>query len=206
MIFRVRTVAVAVALAFGLAACSPRLAGYRGYHGDGVFVAHAAPSVICPDGYTVDLGEVDLTRVGTTRFTLDGLPTIESTIGLAVSAPADAATARWPAAEIQLTLRNEASAIVLSRHEALVRWTRSYALDDPAHAFLYQRGTQIEVAAAPGSVRVERFPIGPDDSWGTYLTPRRGARYTLHFEVETPDAAVAGASARLQVRGVVGCL
>lgn len=194
----------AIALSLSLTGCSPRLVGYRDYHGDGAFNAQPATSVACPDRYTVDLGPLAMSQTEEVRYELKGLPSIESVIGVAVTLP-DAAGARWPVAQIALTLRDDKGTIVLARHEALADWTRSYALADPAHVFLYQRGTEVEVATGPGIVRVERFPIGPDDSWGTYFTPRRGASYTLHWAITTPDAGVAGGTARLQVRGVAGC-
>jgi len=194
------------AIALALGACGPHLAQYRDYRGDGTFVPHAAPAWICPDGYTVDLGVIDLTRTDESTHRLEGLPAVEATIGLAMVSKAGAGTEppRLDAA-IALTLLDDKGAIVLSRHERLSEWTRSFALNDPAHTYLFQRGTQIDVAVTPATVRAERFPIGPDDSWGTYFTPRRGARYTLHFAVEQPDPNLAGVVARLQIHGAVGC-
>ena len=203
-----RRLAVVVA-ALALCACGPRLGNYRGYAGDGTFVAHAAPTPVCQDGYTVDLGAIDLTEPGELTRRLQGLPTVESTIGIAISANIAQGSQQdppKPAALIRLTLRDDHGDIVLSRHERLSEWIGSFALNSPSQVYLYQRGTQIDVPVAPGAARVERFPIGREDSWGTYFTPRRGARYTLHLTVEEPDAAFVGAQARLQINGVVGCL
>jgi hypothetical protein len=55
-------------------------------------------------------------------------------------------------------------------------------------------------------VRVEPVNVGADDGWGTYFTPRRDGRYTLHFAVLEPDPNLAGFDVRLMVEGVVGCL
>jgi hypothetical protein len=209
---RNRFVVAALVLPLALSGCGARLMNYRGYSGDGRFVPHAAPSSICADGYTIELGAVDLAAVGEAAFRLEGLPSMEATLGLAMTipqgppggGPADLSIPR-PAATVALTLRDEGGRIVLSRHERLSEWTRSFPYGTPAHAYLYQVGTEIEVPVGPGSVRVERFPVGPDESWGTYFTPRRGARYTLHFAVEEADPTLAGADARLQVNGVTGC-
>ncbi len=185
--------------------CAISLKHYDAYHGDGTFVSRPAPSSLCQDGYTVDLGVVDLATAAQLDGRLVGLPPIESTIGLAIAPTSSAPTPR-PDALITVTLRDEKGHIVLSRQERLSQWTRQYAVDDPQHAYLYQRGTLADIPVGPNAARVERFPLGEDDSWGTYFTPRRNARYTLHFAVDEPDANGTAIDARLQVRGVVGCL
>lgn len=195
-----------------LGGCGMRLMHYRDYRGDGTFTPQAAPW-ICQDGYSVDLGSVDLTVAGEVTRELEGLPPLEATIGLALETKAATRDAhggapylRHPSALIEVSLRDEQGRVVLARHERLSEWTATVGLADPDHAYLYRRGTEIDVPVAPGTVRVERFPIGRDDSWGSYFVPRRGAHYTLHFAVEEPDADASGIDARLQVNGVVGCL
>jgi len=209
---RLGLVAVVVAaMSVLLAGCGMRLTHYAGYRGSGTFTAQTAPAWICQDGYTVDLGSVDLGATGESNYELAGLPPIESTIGLAVARNApdgedgEVIAAHRPQAFVELTLRDANGHIVLSRRERLTQWIASRRIDDPDHAYLFQRGTEAEIAVAPGVVRVERFPIGPDDSWGTYFTPRRDARYALHFAVEEPDDGVRDLDVRLQVRAVVGC-
>jgi hypothetical protein len=146
----------------GLCACGPQLTHYVSYTGDGTFVAHPAPTAICHDGYTVDFGAVDLAKHDERMLHLDGLPAIEATIGIALNAKgADTPVA---SALIELTLRDEQGRIVLSRHERLSEWIRSFAADSPSQAYLYQRGTLIDVAVTPVTARSERFPLGPDDS------------------------------------------
>jgi hypothetical protein len=203
-----RLLAMPVAtIALLLGGCDMRMVHYRDYHGDGTFTPRPAPW-ICRDGYTVDLGSVDLTVAGEVTHRLDGLPSIEATVGLALErktatdgASGHTADLRQPSALIQVTLRDDEDRIVLSRHERLSEWTASVRRDDPDHSYL-----QVEVPVAPGTVRVERFPIGQDDSWGSYFVPRRGAHYILHFAVEEPETDGGGIDARLQVNGVVGCL
>lgn len=198
-----------------LAGCSVPLMHYAGYHGDGTFTPHAAPSALCQDGYTLDLGAVDLGAAGETTRVLGGLPPVDAVIGLAVARSGGAADegrgdvfAARPAPLIELALRDAQDRIVLSRRERLTQWIGSRVLGDRDRAFLFQRGTEAEIPVAPGVVRVERFPIGADDSWGTYFKPRREVRYTLHFAVVEPDAnadALRDADLHLQVRGVAGC-
>ena len=197
-----------------LTGCGVRLMHYTGYHGDGTFTPQAAPRAFCADGYTLDLGAVDLNAPGGATRSLVGLPSAEALIGLAVqrtnSAESDEVFGfRRPAPLIEITLRDASDRIVLSRRERLTQWIGSRATNDRDHAFLFQRGTEAEILVAPGVVRVERFPVGIDDSWGTYFTPRRGARYTLHFAVEEPDpdgARLQNIDVRLQLRALVGCL
>jgi hypothetical protein len=192
-----------------LSGCGIRLMSYKGYSGDGMFVPHPAPAWICQDGYTVDFGTIDLTVAGDATFRIEGLPSLESTVGLAVG-PKTKPTGAYEdpprlSPLIEVTLRDAEDHIVLSRHERLSQWTRRFALGDPAHVYFYQRGAQVEVPLGPNTVRVERFPIGQDDSWGTYFTPRRGARYTLHFTVEEADPAAANLEAHLQIQAGAGC-
>jgi hypothetical protein len=200
-----------------LGGCTMSLMHYDGYHGDGTFTPIMAPSALCRDGYTVDLGAVELGAPGEITHALAGLPPVEAAIGLAIERRPNASKAgdevfgaqRRPSTLIELTLRDAAGHTVLSRREQLTQWIGSRALSDPTRAFLYQRGTETEIPVAPGTVRVERFPIGADDSWGTYFTPRRDARYTLHFAVVEPDEQLGelrDTDVRLQVRAVVGCL
>jgi hypothetical protein len=188
-----------------LGGCTMPLQHYTGYRGEGVFTGHRAPSSLCQDGYTVDLGPVDLAASTSIDRNLDGLPPIQATIGVALAARTPEDMPRVTSA-VTVTLRDEKNHVVLSRQEPLSQWTKSYIAGDRQHAYLYQSGTLADIPVGPGAVRVERFPLGEDDSWGTYFTPRRGARYTLHFAVDKPDPNTSGLDARLQVRGVVGCL
>jgi hypothetical protein len=193
-----------------LVGCGLRLMNYKGYRGDGTFTAQPGPAWICQDGYAVDFGVIDLTVASDATFRIEGLPSLESTVGLAVG-PKTKPTGAYEdpprlSPLIEVTLRDAEDHIVLSRHERLSQWVRSFALADPWHAYLYQRGTQVDIPVGPNKVRVERFPIGQDDSWGTYFTPRRGARYTLHFAVAEADPGAASLETHLQIQGVVGCL
>jgi hypothetical protein len=199
-----------LAAAAVLSGCSVPLMHYTGYRGDGTFTAHPAPTWICQDGYSVDFGAIDLTVPEEATFRIEGLPSLESTVGLAVGPKTKPTGAYEDPPElsplIEVTLRDAEGHIVLSRHERLSQWVRSFALADPSHAYLYQRGTQVDVPVGPNNVRVERFPVGQEDSWGTYFTPRRGARYTLHFAVEEADPGAASLETHLQIQAVVGCL
>ncbi len=199
---------ILIVLPVALSGCTVPLKHYEAYRGDGTFTPNPAPSSLCQDGYTVDLGPVDLSAATQIDRRLDGLPPIESTIGLAI-APKSSESAHdmpRPSALVTVTLRDDTGHIVLSREERLSQWTKTFAIDDPQHAYLYQRGSLIGVPVGPDATRVERFPLGEDDSWGTYFTPRRNAHYTLHFAVDEPDADAAALDASLQVRAVVGCL
>ncbi len=191
---------ITFAAVFLLSGCTVPLKHYDAYRGDGTFASHPAPSALCQDGYTVDLGSVDLAQTSHVHRTLEGLPNVESIIGVAVASKAGNAGNPRPQALITITLRDEHGHIVLSLQDRLSDWTRLYASDDPQHAFIYQPGRLIDVAVEPGVVHVQRIPIGEDDSWGTYVTPRSAARYTLDFSVDEPDTASADFDVRLQVR------
>ena len=186
-----------VAVIAALGGCTVPLKNYDRYSGDGTFTSHPAPSALCQDGYTIDLGAIALDKPDHLHRNLQGLPHVESILGVAI-----ASTTANPrsSAVVTMTLRDETGHIVLSLQDRLSDWTRLYADDDPQHAFIYQPGRLIDVGVAPGVDHVQRFPIGEDDSWGTYFTPRTPAHYTLDFTVDEPDAASAGLDATLQVR------
>lgn len=188
-----------IAFAVVSSGCSVPLKNYDRYSGDGTFTSHPASSALCQDGYTLDLGPVVLDKPDHLHRKLQGLPHVESIVGVAVASKTSGASPR-SSALITMTLRDETGHIVLSLQDHLSDWTRLYADDDPQHAFIYQPGRLIDVGVAPGVDHVQRFPIGEDDSWGTYFTPRTPAHYTLDFTVDEPDAASADLDARLQVR------
>lgn len=190
--------ALVAAAAAAISGCTVPLKNYDRYSGDGTFTSHPAPSALCQDGYTLDLGPIALDTSDRLHRNLQGLPHVESIIGVAVASKSG--TNPRSSALITMTLRDETGHIVLSLQDHLSDWTRLYAVDDPQHAFIYQPGRLIDVGVAPGVDHVQRFPIGEDDSWGTYFTPRTPAHYTLDFTVDEPDAASADLDARLQVR------
>jgi len=180
-----------------LSGCTVPLKNYDRYSGDGTFTSHPASSALCQDGYTIDLGPIALDKPDYLHRNLQGLPHVESILGVAIAS--ETANPK-SSALVTMTLRDETGHIVLSLQDRLSDWTRLYADDDPQHAFIYQPGRLIDVGVAPGVDHVQRFPIGEDDSWGTYFTPRTPAHYTLDFTVDEPDAASADLDVRLQVR------
>jgi hypothetical protein len=191
--------ALVVAIAAIVGGCAVPLKNYDRYNGDGTFTSHPSTSPLCQDGYTIDLGPIALDKTDRLHRNLQGLPHVESILGIAVAAKTPDAMPR-SSATITMTLRDETGHIVLSLQDRLSDWTRLYAADDPQHAFIYQPGRLIDVGVAPGVDHVQRFPIGEDDSWGTYFTPRTPAHYTLDFTVDEPDAASASLDVRLQIR------
>jgi len=189
-----------VVFAVVVSGCTVPLKNYDRYNGDGTFTPHPAPSALCQDGYTIDLGPVVLDKPDRLHRNLRGLPHVESILGVAVASKTPGAANARSSALITMTLRDENGHIVLSLQDRLSDWTRLYADDDPQHTFIFQPGRLIDVGVAPGVIHTQRFPIGEDESWGTYFTPRTPAQYTLDFTVDEPDAASADLDVRLQVR------
>ena len=181
-----------------LSGCTVPLKNYDRYNGDGTFTAHPSPSALCQDGYTLDLGPIALDKPEHLHRNLQGLPHVESILGVEVTSKTD--DPPHPNALITMTLRDETGHIVISLQDHLSEWTRLHANAESQRAFIYQPGRLIDVAISPDQFNVQRFPIGEDDSWGTYFTPRTPAHYTLDFTVDEPDASSADLDARLQVR------
>ncbi len=191
--------ALVVAFASLASGCTVPLKNYDRYSGDGAFTSRPASTPLCQDDYTIDLGPISLDKPDHLHRNLQGLPHVESMLGVGIGAKSPGATRR-SSAMITMTLRDENGHIVLSLQDRLSDWTHLSANDDPHYVFIYQPGRLIDVGVAPGVDHVQRFPIGEDDSWGTYFTPRTPAHYTLDFTVDEPDASSAELDARLQVR------
>ena len=167
-------------------ACTLRLTDYRAYHGDGTFTAHAAPSALCRDGYSVDLGSVELTAPAELTRQLEGLPRMTATIGLAIRkqaqegiVPQVARAHRPTTAVVDISLLDEGGRSVFARQEALSTWAGSAQLAAIEHAYLYRRGPTWEVPQPSGAVRVEPIGVGADDGWAHIS--RHDAKDATHY-------------------------
>jgi len=204
-----RSILLPIVAAF-IASCTVRLDDYRAYSGDGTFVPHPAPTWVCQDGYSVDLGTIDLSSPGTVTRQLAGLPRMTAVIGLQLdyrsAAPRTSAPPPIPTAVVEVSVRDEHDRSVLSRQERLSAWSASIDPADPARVYLFRRPPTWEVPQPSGAVRVEPINVGADDGSGSYFKPRRDGRYTLHFTVSEPDPNLAGFDVRLRVDGVAACL
>jgi aminoglycoside 6'-N-acetyltransferase len=161
------------------------------HEGDGAFAdngAHAPHS-----RYVLDLGPVDLGKPGRHEYRFGHLPGTEFAIGLRL-APRRGKSGAPPAVAVRVTLENEKDELVVHAEGRLADWLWSEA-DDAW--FVYQRGQQTHVAVAPRATRPQRIGLRADGGWGTYFTPRTGARYRLVIDVARADAEERPAGARL---------
>jgi hypothetical protein len=170
-----------------LLAARPPLA----HEGDGAFTDNGAQAP--HSRYVLDLGPVDLGKPGRHEYRFGHLPGTEFAIGLRL-APRRGKSGAPPAVAVRVTLENEKDELVVHAEGRLADWLWSEA-DDAW--FVYQRGQQTHVAVAPRATRPQRIGLRADGGWGTYFTPRTGARYRLVIDVARADAEERPAGARL---------
>jgi len=122
----------------------------------------------------VDLGLVDLERVGHQEYKLPALPEGEIAFGLRLTAPDGAKLNHLPKATVRMTLVNERDQVIFDVAGELADFTRAESM---RAIFLYQRG-------------IESQPPGPDGGWGTYALPRKGGEYRMTVETLKSDVTM----------------
>jgi hypothetical protein len=176
----------ALAMAALLAAGAP-----FAHEGDGAFADNGAAAA--HSRYVLDLGAVDLGAPGKREFRFARLPAAEFTVGLRLPASARAG-GQAPEASVRLALENERGELVFHAEGRLADWLWSEAGDD---WFVYQRGLQTYVPAAPRAMRPKRVGERADSGWGTFFTPRTAGSYRLALEIAPARAADRATVARL---------
>ena len=134
----------------------------------------------------VDLGLVDIERVGHQEYKLPALPEGEIAFGLKLTAPDGDKLSHLPKATVRMTLVNERDETVFDVAGELADFTRAESM---RAIFLYQRG-------------IENQPPGPDGGWGTYALPRKGGTYRM--TVETLKSNVTMTKYTVRLMGVGG--
>jgi hypothetical protein len=134
----------------------------------------------------VDLGQVDIERVGHQEYKLPALPEGEIAFGLKLTAPDGDKPGHLPKATVRMTLVNERDEVVFDVSDELADFTRA---ESTRATFLYQRG-------------IENKAPGPDGGWGTYALPRKGGEYRM--TVETLKSNVTMTKFTVRLMGVGG--
>jgi hypothetical protein len=148
--------------------------------------ALAAPAMAQKGRFEVDLGLVDIERVGYREVQLPPLPDADIAFGFSLSAPDGEKVHHLPKATVRITLMNERDEVVFDVSDELSNFTRA---ESTRATFLYLRGVQNQ---APG----------PDGGWGTYAHPRKGGRYRM--TVETLKSNVTMTKFVVRLMGVDG--
>ena len=128
--------------------------------------AVAAPAAAQNARYELDLGVVDIERVGQHEIRLPPLPEADIAFGLRLTAPDGAKVSHLPKATVRIALMNERDEVVFDVSDELANFTRA---ESTRATFLYLRGVQNQ---APG----------PDGGWGTYARPRKSGTYRMLVE------------------------
>ena len=146
----------------------------------------ATPALAQKSRFEVDLGLVDIERVGQQEYALPGLPEGDIAFGFSLSAPDGGKVHHLPKATVRITLVNERDEVVFDVTDELANFTRA---ESTRATFLYLRGVQNQ---APG----------PDGGWGTYARPRKSGRYRM--VVETMKSNVTMTKFVVRLMGVDG--
>ena len=149
-------------------------------------LALAAPAAAQKQRVEVDLGLVDIERVGQQEYKLPALPEGEIAFGLKLTAQNGDKPGHLPKATVRMTLVNERDEVVFDVSDELADFTRA---ESTRATFLYQRG-------------MENKAPGPDGGWGTYALPRKGGKYRI--TVETLKSNVTMTKYTVRLMGVGG--
>jgi hypothetical protein len=127
----------------------------------------------------LDLGPVDIERVGQREYKVPSLPDSDVAFGFKLTA-ADGLH-HLPKATVRMTLVNERDQVVFEVSDELANFTRA---ESTGAWFLYQRG-------------IDKQAPGPDGGWGTYAHPRKAGSYTLTVETVKSDVTMTKFNVRL---------
>lgn len=149
-------------------------------------LALAAPAAAQKARYEIDLGSVDIERVGQQEIRLPPLPEADIAFGLRLTAPDGEKVHHLPKATVRIALLNERDEVVFDVSDELANFTRA---ESTRATFLYLRGVK------------DRAP-GPDGGWGTYAHPRKSGTYRM--VVETVKSNVTMTKFVVRLMGVDG--
>jgi hypothetical protein len=144
-------------------------------------LALTAPAWAQKQRVEVDLGLVDIERVGQQEYKLPALPEGEIAFGLKLTAADGNRLDQLPKATVRMSLVNERDEVVFDVSGELADFTRAESM---RAMFLYQRGIDSQ---APGT----------DGGWGTYALPRKGGRYRMTVETLKPNVTMTKFTVRL---------
>jgi len=150
-------------------------------------LALAGPAAAQQKGrFEVDLGLVDIERVGQHEYKVPALPEGDIAFGLRLVPPPGEKMHHLPKATVRMALLNERDEVVFEVSDELANWTRA---ESTKEWFLYQRG-------------VANQSPGPDGGWGTYARPRKSGSYRM--VVETVKSNVTMTKFTVRLMGVDG--
>ena len=156
------------------------------YRGDGRFGDAGFGAAI--ERYEVDLGAIDLTRVGSHSFVLAGLPGCQMTAGFKVrplreeeklleTEPLDAVV------EMRLARRD---AVVVDEQGRLSDWRWGGPMIAGSNAFVFQTGRSESIPIGSGLTQTKWLDVKADGGWGTTFTPHWLGHYDLTVSVKQP--------------------
>ena len=174
-----------------LLAALPALA----HKGDGTFTDHGARGA--HNRFELDLGPVDLERIGSRQYRFSDLPAEEFTFGLRLTTASGERPGALPAATVRITLTNERDETVFDLTDEVSNLARA---ESTREWFLYQLGT-LSLPGAGAQRSRQRLSVGPDGGWGTYASPRKEGSYRLTFETVKADTRLSKFAVRLVAVG-----
>ena len=155
------------------------------FQGDGEFIDRGP--LAAKDRYVVDLGSVDLSKIGRYKYSIGNLPLVTFATGLQIreSAPnVDPRKRPLHTGRVRLLLESEGGQMVFAEDALLGDWVWTYDRGE-YESFLYRAGKGTGPSVDQGS--------------GSLFVPRPAAKYRLTFEVVEPQSSAR--PARLLLKG-----
>lgn len=154
---------------------------HSGYTGDGQFTDNGFMAY--SRRFVVDLGPVNLSRIGTYNYSLSGLPRAEFVVSIRVIEETTNTLngKRDYPAVVRVQMQNDRNETVIDEQAPLNSWVRSYGTLDNISE-LYRQGEGREVPVA-GGYRGEKLGVKASGGWGTYFYSDEGERYRLRVDV-----------------------
>jgi hypothetical protein len=155
---------------------------HTGYNGDGQFTDNGVMAY--SRRYVIDLGPVDLSKPGSYRYTLSGLPRAELVVGLRVFEETQNTwnERRDYPAVVRMQLQNAQNQTAILEEAPLNSWVRTYGVLDNISE-LYRQGEGRDIPLAGGGTKGERVGVKASGGWGTYFYSNEGEKYNLTVEV-----------------------
>jgi hypothetical protein len=149
----------------------------------------------------LDLGEIDLTYVGTRAFQFGGPLADEMVVTLEVTEIEPNSFSKpqpMHSAIVRLVMRTTDDEVVIDETSSLSEWTWSFGEGSKISKY-YIRGKSREIAIRENLTRTENLSVKAHGGWGSYFRPSIKSTYRLAVEILTPNREPI--TARVKLKG-----
>jgi hypothetical protein len=134
--------------------------------------------------YVIDLGPVDLSKLGKYTYQLSGLP--HATFNVAIHVEEEEQN-QWNVrpkhpATVRMELRTTQGELVILEESSLDSWVRGYGVHNNISE-LYVRGKARDIPLPRGGARPEPLGVKASGGWGTYFDSDEDQTYVLKLDI-----------------------